>query len=345
MVKIVTNEGHLDRKREQWKLETSQVSTGTPNGSAILLVNTPSESTLVGSRLFATTQSAFSVEVSTSSQELLVEATKSHDNVSAECQKAKNSMVKSVADVHHCEGALDTIQIHFPDDASVPTGLLDSLQEKFDQEKATLQQAQLQYRYWYSIGEHVTVSSMNDHNNGMKATEYRYHLLQDNVDDDSSKLTVNRLLQGARDELQLHSSYAQAWGVDLSHDLSHPNKATVKYTEFLLATASSEERKERERTSLDRQRVAAAMTPCMRLYAFLGQEIRNFLGGDSPESPYREWIDTYSSKEFQSSTLQIESLLDTLAAHLGEDDVSKLENLYSQAFTLELEFFSAQPNL
>ncbi|MCO5591030.1 hypothetical protein L7F22_045006 [Adiantum nelumboides] len=182
----------------------------------------------------------------------------------------------------------------------------------------------------------------------LQAFSTAYHLLRDNVDDDSSKLTVNHLLQGARDELQLHSSYAQAWGVDLSHDLSHPNKATVKYTEFLLATASSEERKKGERTLLDRQRVAAftvaAMTPCMRLYAFLGQEIRNFLGGDSPESPYREWINTYSSKEFQSSTLQIEGLLDTLAADLGEDDVSKLEKFYSQAFTLELEFFSAQPN-
>ncbi|MCO5549130.1 hypothetical protein L7F22_002596 [Adiantum nelumboides] len=142
VVKNVTNEGHLDRKREQWKLETSQVSTRTPSGSAILLVNTPSGSTPAGSGLFATTQSAFSVEVSTSLQELLVEVTKSHDNVLAECQKAKDYVVKSVADVHRCEGALETIQIHFPDYANVPTSLLDILQETFDQENATLQQAQ-----------------------------------------------------------------------------------------------------------------------------------------------------------------------------------------------------------
>ncbi|MCO5596725.1 hypothetical protein L7F22_050793, partial [Adiantum nelumboides] len=51
-------------------------------------------------------------------------------------------MVKSVANVHRCKGALDTIQIHFPNDANVPTGLLDNLQEKFDQANATLQQAQ-----------------------------------------------------------------------------------------------------------------------------------------------------------------------------------------------------------
>ncbi|MCO5558183.1 hypothetical protein L7F22_011762 [Adiantum nelumboides] len=143
VVKNVTNEGHLDRKREQWKLATSQVSTGTPGGSAILLVNTPSESTSAESGLFATTQSVFSVEVSTFLQELLVEVTKSHDNVLVEHEKAKDSVVKSIADVHRCEGALDTIQIHFPDNANVPTGLLDSLQEKFDQANATLQQAQI----------------------------------------------------------------------------------------------------------------------------------------------------------------------------------------------------------
>ncbi|MCO5550248.1 hypothetical protein L7F22_003731 [Adiantum nelumboides] len=139
MVKNVTNEDHLDRKREQWKLETSQVSTGAPSGSAILLVNTPSGSTPAKSGIFATTRFAFSVEVSTSFQELLVEVKKSHDNVLAECQKAKDSVVKSIVDVHRCEGALDTIRIHFPNDANVPIGLLDSLQEKFDQAKATLQ--------------------------------------------------------------------------------------------------------------------------------------------------------------------------------------------------------------
>ncbi|MCO5561927.1 hypothetical protein L7F22_015553 [Adiantum nelumboides] len=109
VVKNVTNEGHLDRKREQWKLETSQVSTGTPSGSVIFLVNTPFGSTPAESGLFVTTQSVFSVEVSTSLQELLVEVKKSHDNVSTECQKAKDSVVKSVVDVHHCKGALDTI--------------------------------------------------------------------------------------------------------------------------------------------------------------------------------------------------------------------------------------------
>lgn len=143
VVKNVTNEGHLDRKIEHWKSETSQVSTGTPSGSAILTVNTPSASRPAGSGLFATNQSAFSGDVFSSLQELHVEVRKSHDNVSAECQKAKDVVEKSSADVHRCEGALDTIRIHFPDDATVPTGLLDSLQEKFDQAKATLQQAQV----------------------------------------------------------------------------------------------------------------------------------------------------------------------------------------------------------
>ncbi|KAH7435025.1 hypothetical protein KP509_06G045600 [Ceratopteris richardii] len=99
--------------------------------------------------------------------------------------------------------------------------------------------------------------------------------------------------------------------------------------------------------TLDRQSIAAltvgAMTPCMRLYAFLGEEIVKHLDEDYTKSTYHEWIKKYSSKDFQSATLQVEHLLDTLAENLAEDDVSKLGRLYSQAMTLELEFFSAQP--
>lgn len=46
----------------------------------------------------------------------------------------------------------------------------------------------------------------------------------------------------------------------------------------------------------------------------------------------------------QSSTSQIEDLLESLAAHLSEEDILQLESLYSQAVILELDFFSAQPN-
>ena len=85
------------------------------------------------------------------------------------------------------------------------------------------------------------------------------------------------------------------------------NSATVKYTDFLLATASGKvegvKAPGKLATPFERTKVAAytlgAMTPCMRLYAFLGKEFQALLDPDDDSHPYRKWIDNYSSESFQ----------------------------------------------
>src|SRR5258708_18546610 len=69
------------------------------------------------------------------------------------------------------------------------------------------------------------------------------------------------LIAGVREELELHKSYAQRWQVELAG--VRPIAATSAYTRFLLATA--------QRGNLGE--TIAAMTPCMRLYAFLGRTL------------------------------------------------------------------------
>ncbi|GEM_PF-4925026 len=66
---------------------------------------------------------------------------------------------------------------------------------------------------------------------------------------------------GVLEELKLHQDYAAEWGVDLG--AVAPAPATRRYTDFLLATA----------WGVDVGLTAAAMSPCMRLYAFLGQKL------------------------------------------------------------------------
>ncbi|NER06718.1 MAG: TenA family protein, partial [Okeania sp. SIO3C4] len=68
------------------------------------------------------------------------------------------------------------------------------------------------------------------------------------------------LAGGVKDELQLHQNYAAKWGVNL--ETITPGFSTRRYTDFLLATAWSN----------NIGAIATAMTPCMRLYAFLGQK-------------------------------------------------------------------------
>jgi thiaminase (transcriptional activator TenA) len=133
-------------------------------------------------------------------------------------------------------------------------------------------------------------------------------------------IAFRELLDGAGDELRLHKGYAARWGVDLDRAA---DPATLAYTDFLLAVAALE----------PVGHIAAAMTPCMRLYAFLGQQLA---AHTKPDSPYREWVETYSSGEFEALARRLEGLLDRYG---GDHD--RLAVLYHRAMELELRFFDA----
>jgi len=128
------------------------------------------------------------------------------------------------------------------------------------------------------------------------------------------------LLAGVFEELALHRSYAERWGIDLEPE---PLPSTSSYCEFLLRKAS-----------LDPVgHIIAAMVPCMRLYAFLGQQLAPAL---NPESPYREWVETYASPGVEALASRLEGLLDRYG---GERE--HLERNYRRAMELELAFFQA----
>eukprot|EP00873_Tetraselmis_striata_P012772 jgi/Tetstr1/433036/TSEL_022373.t1 len=140
------------------------------------------------------------------------------------------------------------------------------------------------------------------------------------------------LMKGVFEELQLHSSYAEEWGVDLAS--CQPSTATLAYTDFVLEVANGE-------GSLGE--VLAAMAPCMRLYAFLGAQLAVAV----PEAaragnPYAGWIEAYSSPEFQALADKLEEMPDVLGK---ESSDGTLRHLYRQAMQLEADFFSAQPYL
>ncbi len=131
-----------------------------------------------------------------------------------------------------------------------------------------------------------------------------------------------RLLAGVTDELRLHGGYAKRWGIDLRDVRALP--ATCAYTDFLLATAALRGVGE----------TCAAMTPCMRLYAYLGQRLARAPQIDG--NPYAEWIATYASPDFEALAAQLEALLDRYAA-----GVDQARTPYRRALELELAFFDA----
>ncbi len=128
------------------------------------------------------------------------------------------------------------------------------------------------------------------------------------------------LLVGVFEELTLHEGYAARWGVSLEPE---PLPSTSTYCDFLLRTASLE----------PVGHTAAAMAPCMRLYAFLGQQLAPKL---NPQSPYREWVETYASADTEALASRLEALLDRYRG-----DPEHLAWLYRRAMELELAFFQA----
>ncbi len=130
------------------------------------------------------------------------------------------------------------------------------------------------------------------------------------------------LLAGTLVELELHGEYVERWGVDLRDVILE--EATLAYTDFLLATAALRGIGE----------TCAAMTPCMRLYAFLGQSLA--AQGIDEGNVYAEWIKTYSAPDLESLAARLEGLLDRYAA-----DTPAVRAAYRRAMNLELAFFEA----
>jgi thiaminase (transcriptional activator TenA) len=137
--------------------------------------------------------------------------------------------------------------------------------------------------------------------------------------DTPTLLALADLLSGVREELGLHSSYAARWGIDMADVV--PTRATLAYTEFLLATAATS----------GLAVIFAAMTPCMRLYAFLGAS----LDADSA-GPYAEWVQTYADPDFEALAARLEKLLDDQG-----DDSPAVTRAYRRAMRLELDFFDS----
>ncbi|WP_026731609.1 TenA family protein [Fischerella sp. PCC 9605] len=133
--------------------------------------------------------------------------------------------------------------------------------------------------------------------------------------------TFHNLADGVLHELRLHEGYAAKWGIDL-HSVQ-PSAATRHYTDFLLATAWGG----------DVGLIAAAMSPCMRLYAFLGEQLAK---GGIPNHQYADWIRTYSSRDFQPLVQQLESLVERFATAS-----TQLHSIYRYAMLCEQDFFQA----
>ena len=149
-----------------------------------------------------------------------------------------------------------------------------------------------------------------------------YALCLAKAPDQEAMMAAKVLLDGVFEELDLHASFAAKWDVDLAPT---PAPATSAYTDFLLRVAALE----------PIGYAYAAMTPCMRLYAWLGQQLAR---RTAPDSPYGDWVSTYAAEGFEELAATLERLLDTYGERSDETVIAAH---YRTAMRLELAFFDA----
>lgn len=159
----------------------------------------------------------------------------------------------------------------------------------------------------------------------LEAFARAYALALSRSEDSEAIGVFHDLIGGVRQELQLHAAYATELNIDLNR--VRPNPACRAYTDFLLATAWQRSLAE----------TLAAITPCMRLYLYLGEKLLQEIGGAAEVATHRygRWISTYNDPEFQKLNKRLDGLVERFA-----DDTSAVRSAYRYAMHCELEFFS-----
>ena len=159
----------------------------------------------------------------------------------------------------------------------------------------------------------------------LEAFARAYSIAAAKAPDWESFQTFHALADGVLQELNLHQSYAQSWQVDIK--TVEPGSTTRQYTDFLLSTAWSQP------VGI----TAVAMSPCMRLYAYLGQQLASQQAkSGNPSHNYQDWITTYSSDEFEPLAKQLEELVDCYST-----DTEVTRATYRYAMVCERDFFQA----
>lgn len=107
-----------------------------------------------------------------------------------------------------------------------------------------------------------------------------------------------------------------------------PVSATVRYTTFL-----------REHTDTrDIPIVLAAVLPCYWVYNEVGKYI---IGHEIDASnPYKEWISTYGSPEFDQAVQYVVGLIDKEAETCSQEKQALMRRIFAEGCDLELDFFA-----
>ena len=137
-------------------------------------------------------------------------------------------------------------------------------------------------------------------------------------------------------EMNLHIQFSERFGVTQSElETARESQENLAYTRYVLDKGHSGD-------ILD---LYVALMPCVVGYAEIGLRLSLDYASVLPDNPYREWIEMYSSEEYQLLAIKSISNLERISLERGGNSrISELTETYREATLLEEGFWTMCEN-
>ena len=133
-------------------------------------------------------------------------------------------------------------------------------------------------------------------------------------------------------EMNLHIQFSERFGVTQSElETTRESQENLAYTRYVLDKGHSGD-------ILD---LYVALMPCVVGYAEIGLRLSLDYASVLPDNPYREWIEMYSSEEYQLLAIKSISNLERISVERGGNSrINELTETYREATLLEEGFWT-----
>ena len=137
-------------------------------------------------------------------------------------------------------------------------------------------------------------------------------------------------------EMNLHIQFSERFGVTQSElESARESQENLAYTRYVLDKGHSGD-------ILD---LYVALMPCVVGYAEIGLRLSLDYASVLPDNPYREWIEMYSSEEYQLLAIKSISNLERISVERGGNSrIYELTETYREATLLEESFWTMCEN-
>ncbi|MFX3626914.1 TenA family protein [Campylobacter sp. LH-2024] len=137
----------------------------------------------------------------------------------------------------------------------------------------------------------------------------------------------NYTLEG---ELELHKSILNL-GIDINNfNEKDESLINIAYSRYILSVGENGD-------FLD---MLIALSACAIGYGYIGNAIYKNISQEKLQNhPYKEWILTYSSQEFQTTVKEFEGFVNSYGNQISEEKFKKLNSIFRNVVRLEIAFW------